>query len=1214
MHSGTSQWGRVLKALHPSFAQVDERNTADLILFAKAYSRHLQYYNKNEEPDGTWQSLMHMDLSVVLATISSQRVSDYIGIIRKELEWIGNKDHDNVDELKAHFNFLFDFTFSWLYELETQCRLLPDEWPFKSWLTDTIRSSLAAQRYKLWKYYLKARSENCVPGEPLTASLPLPFQVERVEFLQGNHWLEYWDHTPDPDQPFNPILHGNTVTAKIKNTAVHNLFTGIFDAVFKQAVAIVQRAADSLEQSFTSFPKHTPHYALFLTFIRLYRFAQQELNRFTQRHLNLYYRDILQLKPRTAEPDHAHLLVTLQKNTPQHLLAKNTLFKAGKDANGQEMHYAAEKDVVINKASVAAIKSILVLPKRSGVRDYQSVYAAPVTNSADGKGAAIKGEDKSWLPFGPAETANLATNGFAIASHLLYLLEGQRTITLTCEALQSLPNDNLLFSQKPVVELTGEKGWEAATVISFQKDPANAAKFILSCSLDTKAAAIVPCNAALHDGRYKTPFPLMRVQFKSTVGFNAGLLWGNVQLKKARLQVQVNGIKKLAVKNDVSELDTAKPFQPFGATPYAGSACIIGSKEIFQKDDANVQLYFEWDKVPQPEGIISHMSRFNSGTPIAAPVALHDNSLHYGNMTARANVYQLSSGDWGSSSGAQALFSSREMFGNYIVDHIPACAYVQDYRDRGLFSSYPENTFTTAGTPAIVFTVDNPINPDFGPDQPYGNSANRGFIKLELSVDLGHKDFIQRFTELAAKQQKPPLEPYTPLAKALTADYTASLDLDFMQSSSTAFKQKKWQFFSLHPFGLREEHRSLNNTHSFTIIPPFTNEGEMYIGLDQALPDSTVQLLFQVSEGSANPLRSRQDVVWQYLGPNNQWKTFENGKVSDDTNGILHSGIIAFALPGDIAADPSLMGGALRWIRALVKQSSDAICNLIDIKAQAIKVIWTNAGKPQLTFSQPSPAGTISKLLQPDTAVKKTEQPYDSFGGRLPETDDRFYLRSSERLRHKQRAVTIWDYERLVLEAFPEIYKVKCLNHTKVRLNDQGNETGDNEGAPGCVVVVPVPDISRLRHRNPLRPMTSLDTLTKIEQYLLRLTSGFVRLQVRNPLFEEVVIRCHVKFHGNDPAYYHDVLLEDLQRFMCPWAYNTQSEIEFGGKISKSVLINFIEERPYVDYLTRFRLFLRKNNVTIPNDREEITVSTARSILVSAPRHLHTIQYTNVQC
>ena len=44
--SGSSQLQRVLKALLPSSAKIDERDAADLIVFAKRYAAYLNYYKE----------------------------------------------------------------------------------------------------------------------------------------------------------------------------------------------------------------------------------------------------------------------------------------------------------------------------------------------------------------------------------------------------------------------------------------------------------------------------------------------------------------------------------------------------------------------------------------------------------------------------------------------------------------------------------------------------------------------------------------------------------------------------------------------------------------------------------------------------------------------------------------------------------------------------------------------------------------------------------------------------------------------------------------------------------------------------------------------------------------------------------------------------------------------------------------------------------------
>jgi hypothetical protein len=60
-------------------------------------------------------------------------------------------------------------------------------------------------------------------------------------------------------------------------------------------------------------------------------------------------------------------------------------------------------------------------------------------------------------------------------------------------------------------------------------------------------------------------------------------------------------------------------------------------------------------------------------------------------------------------------------------------------------------------------------------------------------------------------------------------------------------------------------------------------------------------------------------------------------------------------------------------------------------------------------------------------------------------------------------------------------------------------------------------------------------------------------------------------------------------------------------------LINFIEERYYVDFITDVFLYVKTDETTDESDNlEEITASTARSILVSAPASTHSIHPVNM--
>ena len=116
-------------------------------------------------------------------------------------------------------------------------------------------------------------------------------------------------------------------------------------------------------------------------------------------------------------------------------------------------------------------------------------------------------------------------------------------------------------------------------------------------------------------------------------------------------------------------------------------------------------------------------------------------------------------------------------------------------------------------------------------------------------------------------------------------------------------------------------------------------------------------------------------------------------------------------------------------------------------------------------------------------------------------------------------------------------------------------------------------------------------------------------LHVKNPQFEEVRVSFKLRLYdGFDETYYVTLLQETITRFLSPWAFAEGGMLSFGGKIYKSVLINFIEDQPYVDYVTDVQLFLDINGESSSIDHlSEVEGSRAVSVLVSAPAIKHNI-------
>ena len=114
----------------------------------------------------------------------------------------------------------------------------------------------------------------------------------------------------------------------------------------------------------------------------------------------------------------------------------------------------------------------------------------------------------------------------------------------------------------------------------------------------------------------------------------------------------------------------------------------------------------------------------------------------------------------------------------------------------------------------------------------------------------------------------------------------------------------------------------------------------------------------------------------------------------------------------------------------------------------------------------------------------------------------------------------IWDYERLVLQHFPEIWKVKCLNHT----NHQ------TEQAPGKVMVALVPDLRHHQPRNPFQPKVGMSKRTEVAAFLQDRMSPFIDLKVENPLYDPLRLSFNVGFHvGYDEGFYGQKLHQEVQ-------------------------------------------------------------------------------------
>ena len=431
-----------------------------------------------------------------------------------------------------------------------------------------------------------------------------------------------------------------------------------------------------------------------------------------------------------------------------------------------------------------------------------------------------------------------------------------------------------------------------------------------------------------------------------------------------------------------------------------------------------------------------------------------------------------------------------------------------------------------------------------------------------------------------------PNEPWTPIISNISLDYTATAD--------------KTAITLVHLYPYQSTYKQQQLTLAPALLPTFYDEGTLFIGLTDLVPGSIVNILFQLAEATSDAESDIQPVYWQYL-QNNQWLPLRKGfeLVNDDTDNLTASGIIKFAFPDTMTADNTVMPKGLYWIKASVPQNSRAVCQTIGIYTQAVKTTFViDPANDTTRLSDPLPQGSVSKLRVADANIKQVTQPAASFDGREPEANKHYYLRVSELLRHKGRAIQKFDYERLVLEAFPEVFKTKCINHS-FRL-DANKYDNDFPIAPGYVLVAVIPDLTKLLAGESFEPMLPTGSIEKIQDFLSLCSSPFVRIKAVNPRYEKINFYLSVILRqGYDKPFYTDKLAQDLREFLAPWAVGMYDKLRFGQCVNKSDVVEFLETREYVDYITKLQMLGEFDAGPPSESTTEVCPRTPRSILLA---------------
>ena len=781
---------------------------------------------------------------------------------------------------------------------------------------------------------------------------------------------------------------------------------------------------------------------------------------------------------------------------------------------------------------------------------------------------------------GPAEQP--AGIGWAISSPVLALSAGRRRITLTLGfrddgggALIAPVDDHGDSPAKLpfLATLSGGKAWiepreSAFAAVDYRKtsgiEPVEAGLDLLGLqvilTLDEADPEIAPSAAT--DPFGQSPWPVLRLMLrpvwdeKQQRFDTAYERFRSLKLERVNIACAVGsyaldgaaGLWPLEAETETGVANAKKPFEPFGPAPSVGSELALGHRDLLHKRLDKLALSFEW---------------------LGGPASLADQYRGYDKLSFRT---QLSLVDGAVRTtplnGAKPLFAGDD-------------------------SRAPVRIEVDAADASRADPVIAPLEPEV--------RSWRRYLLMRLSgSDFGHHAYPSLVTKnsflLANALRAPPAgfdpssyainPPYTPKLKRIALDFTASEEVRLaLYDRSSAVDR----LFHVHPFGVEEA--SAGGVEGWPLLPGYDEEGALYIGLTGIDAPQSLSLLFAGAEGGGAEERTGR-LSWSYLDSRG-WVDFAEPP-EDGTAGLARRGIVRFKLPE--ASPGTRMPAGFYWLRAAMTTGAGNACDLIDVHAQAGSAHFVDDGTRADHYVSPLPEKTINALADPAPGIARVSQPYPASGGRAPESADAFRLRAAERLRHKGRALTLWDYEHLVLERFPEVHKVKCLPASAF---DDG---------PGCVRLVVIPDLRGRTSGNALAPRAPALLLDDIAAFLRPLAPPAASIEAVHARFVEVRVRLGVRFsNGGDEKFDRERLAAALNRYLAPWAFDEGSDIVIGQRIDATSIVAFVDALPFVDFVGVCRLFASEDGEASfhlgDDGGDRVEARGADEVLTPASRH-----------
>ncbi|MDD9139789.1 MAG: baseplate J/gp47 family protein [Candidatus Cardinium sp.] len=1173
--TGICQAERLLPELIENDLLISDKKLSDYLRFIYLYSDLLVYYDTNNQPmqANVWRKFLEQDDTVMCALILHTNIDGIKGRIQKKISLLRSNSTSMVDHKQ------------WIPILETARDLvillnywhknLPNEDIVRVKL-DTVVHEVLNKHISILYKLLHYSGKNHGRQPFIDFCLFLEEQCAHTSLWKLNRALIYneaGEVHPDDSQVIDSM-------------------DDFFDASFNTVYQLKELASNNYLHTLQLQNKE-PHVALLIAFLQLLQYADAHLNHLPQRFLVHYYRHILKFNNNPATPDQAYLHFLLNPNYEFAFIPEGSRLIAKNPLNDEQILFEVKRNITINKAKIKQISSLF--PKqRADKSAHTAIELAAITYANE----QLKKLPFQLFPVLQNEESEKPHYQVAtlLASPLFYLAEGLRSIQLkwkfTAESFQAFLGkhtdkdsatylarlSNILHSSASI-QVTTKMGWFgiAAEAITLQWI-AEAYCLHMVIVLGQEVPAISKLPAEYQGPLINPAMPAVAIVIPAGVSITDLSLFNALLLERIDIKVSVQNYRGLILQNQLGIIDNSQVIEPFGPLPKIDSSFYIGSGEIFAKPITSLKIDIKWENIPNTEDGFKH---YYEGYPTKID-----------NEDFKVNISYLNHQHWNPSPAANRqhipLFQVTKCSKG--IERLDSCRSIHTIDIAAL-------NITKAQEPLDLFT--------------YNPKTIAGFLKLQLSGPaqaFGHAIYPSLLNKVLVhnaqqKKESVPLvlnEPYTPRIKAITVDYEAEETIACIPSSGEVTEQHGNSFFHISSFGYVKVLPSNGDT-APTLLPLIEKERTSIAFGIADLNSTSCSMHIAMGEEPLGLDQAIQPPSWFYLS-SNRWLSLKEAIVVDGTNGCTQSGIIVFDLGKLLrpaTKDNTLMPAGLIWIKAQFSEEPARLTPIMAVYLQAVAA--SRVMDKQGVFAAPVlPAHSILQLQHPIEGIDAVRQPIQTFGGRQFENHQAFYRRVSERLRHKNRAISAWDYEHMILEKFPEIYRVKCLNHTLRHANSMVQ--------PGCITFVVI--AKRKHGAIGMFPKASRQLLTEIKTYLQSIHTPFVQCAIVNPMYEDIKVNVTVKFNiGYEKGLFLNLLQEDLRQFLSPWLFDPSADMLLGGDMPASKIIDFINSRSYIEGIGNFSIFKYVGSGSdlkldkISNYDSYLRPSYPWSIMISAKNH-----------